>query len=175
MTLGAPVKLLNICGTLGAARRQFAMTQAKGTRRLSRAFPRGAAAEMPRWRGRGTSGRGTNGCGTNGCGTRKGRVLTRCAWRAPSGRTCAGTWRRQAGEMLTMGYAGPIRDELALKSHGEAALPRSLLRNPFKRSACGHESIRYPYKNINKADSFIESRLRPPSIVIFDTNGSRHP
>jgi len=164
MTLGAPVKLLNICGTLAAARRQFAMTQAKGTCRLSCAFPRGAAAEMPRWRGR----------GTNGCGTRKGRVLTRCAWRAPSGRTCASTWRRQAGEMLTMGYAGPIRVELALKSHGEAALSRSLLRNPFLRCACGRESIRHPYKKTHKADSFIESRPLTPSIVIFDTNGSRH-
>ena len=76
--------------------------------------------------------------------------------------------------MLTMGYAAPFRVELALKSHGEAALRRSLLRNPFMRSACGHESISYPYKKINQADNFIESRTRIPSIVIFDTNGSRH-
>ncbi|MCP3716676.1 hypothetical protein [Paraburkholderia sp. CNPSo 3281] len=164
MTLGAAVNLRNISGTLGAARRQLAMTRAKGTCRLSHAFPRGAAAEMSRRR-RGEAA---------GCGTRKGRALTRRAWRAPSGRACATAWKREVGEMLTMGYAAAFRVELALKSLGEAVLWRSLLRNPFMRCACGDESIRHPYKKTHKADSFIEPKSRTPSIVMFDTNGSRH-
>jgi hypothetical protein len=164
MTLGAAAKLLNISGTLGVARRQLAMTRVKGTCRLSRAFPRGATAEMPRSCRREAT----------GCGTRNGRALIRCAWRAPSGHARATVCKRQAREMLTMGYAGPFSVELALKSHGEAALWRSLLRNPFMRCARGDESIRHPYKKTHEADSFIESKSRTPSIVIFDTNGSRH-
>ncbi|MCX5543830.1 hypothetical protein M3A49_30840 [Paraburkholderia sp. CNPSo 3076] len=47
MTLGAAANLRNISGTLGAARRQLAMTQAKGTCRFSHAFHE---ARRPKYR-----------------------------------------------------------------------------------------------------------------------------
>ncbi|WP_143189265.1 hypothetical protein [Paraburkholderia lycopersici] len=79
----------------------------------------------------------------------------------------------RVGEMLTVGYAITFRLMLALKSHKETALRRTLLRNPFTRKARSRNSIRFPYKRIGDAGICVDWRLRIPSIGVFDTNGSR--
>ena len=76
--------------------------------------------------------------------------------------------------MLAMDYAATFRVTLALKSHGAAALGRSLLRNPFAQRVGGYKSIRHPYKKINGDVSFIAYRPYIPSIVMSGTNGSCH-
>jgi hypothetical protein len=157
MTLGQISKRLKLAGTLGAPRRQLAMTLVKGTFTLTRAFPAGATARHRGW---------------SGCGTTNGRAPRVRAWRAPFGREQCGARRRQAREMLTMGYAATFLVALALKSHSVAALGHRHLRNPFTRQASGRKSIRHPYKKTKTANSLIENRPRIPSIVMFDTNGS---